>query len=256
MFKKLQTPPDVFAYQFEGEITVSDVDQIYDELLAALGEHETISVFAEMLDEFEVAGDAVWRDLTRAHEMFGHFRQFDRIAFVAKPSWIRRIAKLEESFLAFFDFDMHVFDPSERDYALAWVKGDVEEAHTPSVRELPSEDPDIAMFEIDGKIRRRDLEASKQILQKFMDDSQPRKLMAVIKNFSGFEIALLADKGLFKMKLEAAKHLDRYAFVGAPSWLEGYIETMNGLLKTEMRTFDADERDQAIAWLKEDELVS
>ncbi|MFN2099205.1 STAS/SEC14 domain-containing protein [Altererythrobacter sp. MF3-039] len=256
MFTRIATIPAVFAYRFEGEITASDVDEIYDELLAGLDEHDKISVYAEVLGEFDMNGDAVWRDMTRAHEMFGHFRQFDRIAFVAAPSWITTIAKLEESLLAFFDFEMHVFDPSEGDYALAWVKGEKDEKDASSVRELPSEDPGIAIFEIDGKIRKRDLEVSKQILRRFQDDSEPRKLMAVIKRFTGFEIALLADRELFKMKLEAAKHLDRYAFVGAPDWLKGYIETMDGLLDTEIRTFDTDERADAIAWLREDELVS
>ncbi|WFL77678.1 STAS/SEC14 domain-containing protein [Altererythrobacter arenosus] len=256
MYKKLDSPPNVLAYSFSGKLTAQDVDAIYDECLTALREHDRVNVFAEAFGDFEFGGEAIWRDLTRVHEMFGHFRQFDRIAFVAKPSWIQRIARLEESILAFFDFNMHVFDPSQREYAMAWARGEVEDRDAPSVRELPSDDPDIAIFEIDGKIRKRDMQVSKEILTRFLDDRQPRKLMAIVKDFSGFEVALLADRELIRMKLEAAKHLDRYAFVGAPKWLEGYIDAMDAIMKPEMKTFDADERDEAVAWLKEEELVA
>ena len=188
--------------------------------------------------------------------MLRNFRKFDRIAFVAKPSWITAIARFEDAVLSMFDFNMEVFDPEERERALAWVKGEVDETEGPSVRELPSDDPGIAIYEIDGKIRKQDMEASKQILRKFLDDQEPRKLMAVIKDFAGFELRLLADRELFRMKLEAAKHLDRYAFVGAPGWLEGYISTMDTLVKPEMRTFRAEDRDKALEWLKEEELVA
>ncbi|MDJ0643110.1 MAG: STAS/SEC14 domain-containing protein [Erythrobacter sp.] len=256
MFTKLETPPHVFAYQFSGTITVEDVDAIYDEMVEALKKYDKVSCYAELLDEFDMEAKAAWRDLKRSPEMLGHFRKFDRIAFVAKPSWITAIAKFEDAVLSMFDFNMEVFDPEERERALAWAKGEVDETEGPSVRMLQSEDPGIAIYEIDGKIRKRDMAVGKEILQKFLDDREPRKLMAVIKDFAGFELALLADRELFRMKLEAAKHLDRYAFVGAPKWLEGYISTMDTLTKPEMRTFDADERDEALAWLREDELVA
>lgn len=256
MFNKLKTPSGVFAYQFTGKITKSDVDAIYDEIGEALANHDKVSVFAELLTEFDFDGEAAWRDIVRSPEMIGHFRQFDRIAFVALPSWITRIAKIEEAAFAPFNLEMHVFDRLERERALAWVKGEIEDSEAPSVRELPSDDPEIAIFEIDGKIRKGDLAGSKDILKKFQDGQPPRKLMAVIKDFAGFELSLLADKELFKMKLEAAKNLDRYAFVGAPSWMEGYIDSIGTLMKPEFRTFGADERDEALAWLKEDELVA
>lgn len=256
MYNRLKTPPAVFAYQFTDKITKSDVDAIYDEIGQALETHDKVSVFAELLTEFDFDGEAAWRDLVRSPEMLKRYRQFDRIAFVALPSWITRIAKIEEKALAPFNLEMHVFDPLERERALAWVNGEVEDSNAPSVRELPSDDPEIAMYEIDGKIRKGDLAVSKELLKKFQDDRQPRKLMTVIKDFAGFELSLLADKELFKMKLEAAKHLDRYAVVGAPSWLEGYIDSIGAFLKPEFRTFEADERDEALAWLKEDELVA
>lgn len=256
MFTRMETPPHIFAYQFSGKITVEDVDAIYDEMVDALGKYDKVSCYVELLDEFDMEGKAAWRDLKRSPEMLGHFRKFDRIAFVAKPSWITAIAKFEDAVLSLFDFNMEVFDPEERERALAWVKGEVDETKGPSVRELPSDNPGIAIFEIDGKIRKADMAVSKQILQRFLNDQEPRKLMAVIKDFAGFELGLLADRELIKMKFEAVKHLDRYAIVGAPNWLQGYISTMDTLIKPELRTFDADEQDEALAWLKEDELVS
>lgn len=256
MFEKIPAPPDVLAYQVKGQITALDIDTIYDELSAALTKRDKLGVYVEMIDDFDMAGDAVWRDVRRAPELFGRFRKFDRVALVAKPSWITRIAKLEEAVLSLFKFDMHVFDPSERERAMAWVKGEVQGHDKPSIRELPSDDPTIAIYEVDGKIRKQDVPVAKDILRKFLDDNEPRRLLGIIKDFDGFEISLVADKEALKLKLEAAKHLDRYAFVGAPKWLEGYISMMDGLLKTKLRTFNADQRDEALAWLKEDELVA
>lgn len=256
MLKKLHPTPRVLAYQFSGAITADDVDSIYDDLKAAFEDHDKVSVYAEMIGDFDFDRAAAWRDLSRAPEVLKHFRDFERVAFIAEPSWITALARIEQKILSLFKFEMHVFDPSEKERAMAWVTGQIEDKQAPSIREIPSFAPNLAIFEIDGKIRQQDMLVAKDIMLKFLDDDQPRNLMAIIKDFGGFELGLLADSDLFRLKIEAAKHLDRYAIVGAPKWLEGYIATMDAVLKPELRAFDVDEQDRAVAWLTEDVLVS
>lgn len=251
MLKIIPAQDDVIAMSFEGKITADDVDQSYDLIDEKLKSGERISAYFELCDEFKVETDAVKRDLTRAHEILGKLKQFERVAFVSNVSWIRGIAKLEDLLFGRDDLAMQVYDESEAEHAFAWVKGETQDRHGLSLRELETDDPNVAAFELCGKMRKADLDIARQIIGKFVDDKPPRCLMAKFTKFQGFEMALLGDREMIKAKRQAMDHLDRYAMVGAPDWIESIAETLSGLFQFELRTFDLDEEDEAMIWLKE-----
>ena len=70
-----------------------------------------------------------------------------------------------------------------------------------------------------------------------------------IQNFSGFELALLKDSSIYKMKKLALKKVRRYAIVGANSWIKGIVKTVNPFFDMEIRTFTLDEEIEARAWI-------
>lgn len=251
MLKVKSTQGNIIALSFHGKITADDVDQSYDLINEKLADDDKISAYFELCDEFDVESAAMLRDLKRAHEILGKLKQFERIAFVSNVGWIRGVARLEELLFAFDDMEMQIYDESEADHALAWVKGEAVDTHGLSLRELESDDPNIAAFEIDGKMRKADLDVARQMMEKFVDDQPPRCLMAKFTRFRGFEMALLADREMIQQKRKTMDHLDRYAMVGAPDWIENIAETLAGLFKFELRTYDLDEEDEAMEWLKE-----
>ena len=251
MLNILHSDDNIIALSFSGKISVEDVDKSYDLLNKKLMHDHKISAYFELCDEFDVESAAMTRDMKRAHEILGKLKQFERVAFVSNVGWIRGVARLEELLFAFDDMDMQIYDESEAAHALAWVKGEAEDSHGLSLRELETDDPNIAAFEINGKMRKADLDIARQMMNKFVDDQPPRCLMAKFTRFRGFELALLADREMIRQKRKTMDHLDRYAMVGAPDWIENIAESLAGLFKFELRTFDLDDEDEAMDWLKE-----
>jgi hypothetical protein len=121
MFSFIDSPDDTIAVTIEGKITSADLDAIMDRLDAALAAHEKVHVFVETrdLDGIELSG--LGRYTARALPLFGKLTRFGRVAIVSDQAWIRAATRLESAVLPFISY--RVFEPAERDQALAWVKG-------------------------------------------------------------------------------------------------------------------------------------
>ncbi len=241
------------ALSYAGNITAEDIDQTYALLNEALEGDAKLSLFIEMLGGFDIEGPAIFQDFKRSPEFFKHLKHFERIAIVTNQDWLRAIARLEEAVLAVtdHDFELHVYDESERDYALAWAKGEVEQSHVAAITELPSDDPNVAAFEVNGKIRKEDIEFSKKLVIPFLNDEPPRRLLVRITDLQGIQPSTLFDQQMIAMKQEARKHLDRYAVVGGPDWLQHLVRSLAPLFSFEIETFDLDDEDEAWDWVKE-----
>ncbi|MEP2988420.1 MAG: STAS/SEC14 domain-containing protein [Parasphingorhabdus sp.] len=241
------------ALSYASNITAEDIDQTYAALNVALEGNTKLSLFIEMLSGFDIEGPAIFQDFRRSPEFFKHLKQFERIAIVTNQDWLRGIARLEVALLAVTDndFELHVYDESERDYALAWAKGEVEQSHIPAITELPSDDPNVAAFEVNGKIRKEDIGFSKKLMVSFLNDEPPRRLLVRIKDLQGIQPSTLFDRQMIAMKQEARRHLDRYAVVGGPVWVQHLIRSLAPLFSFEIKTFDLDDEDEAWDWVKE-----
>ncbi|MEO6823824.1 MAG: STAS/SEC14 domain-containing protein [Nitrosospira sp.] len=76
------------------------------------------------------------------------------------------------------------------------------------------------------------------------------RMLNRMKHFGGIDPSALMQNGLVSMKLAAMRKVERYAIVGAPGWIRKIIETLNPAFPDlDMRTFPADQEDQAWAWL-------
>jgi hypothetical protein len=117
--------------------------------------------------------------------------------------------------------------------------------------ELTTNDPYTAAFEVNGKVRKEDIELSKKMMAEFMTDDPPRRLLARIRNLDGLQPSTLFDGQMIQMKREARKHLDRYAIVGGPEWLQHLTRAMAPLFDFQIRTFELDEEESAWDWLEE-----
>jgi hypothetical protein len=121
MLQLIDSAEDVVAARVEGKITGADLDAVMNRLDAALRGSEKVHVFVETsaIDAIEIA--ALPGYMARAAPLLGKLGRFGRVAVVADQAWIRIATRIESAVLPFISY--RVFEPAERDAALAWVTG-------------------------------------------------------------------------------------------------------------------------------------
>lgn len=117
----LDTADDVLAVSLSDRITGDELDRIMDRLDAIMAHHDKVHVFVQThsIDGIELKGLGAY--ITRAMPLLGKLNRFGRVAVVADQAWIRAATKLESAVLPFISY--RVFEPQDRDAALAWVSG-------------------------------------------------------------------------------------------------------------------------------------
>lgn len=189
-------------------------------------------------------------------EEIGHMGAFlkyvyglDRIAIISDENWIRTAARLESALLPRVEYQ--VYDDDEIEAATAWICEQVDEPHRGAFRELDIGKPGIAAFELAGRLDREESERGVAMVRAVLEDPDCNRLMIVIRGWHGFDPDAAISREVMAGKLELLKHLDRYAIVGGPAWIRAMIGPMDALLQPELRGFELEDEDKAIAWLSE-----
>lgn len=122
MLELMDTANDVIALRIAGKITGSDLDAVMVRLEAAMDRYDKVHVFVETnaIDAIEIAALPAY--VARATPLFGKLLRFGRVAVVADQAWIRIATRVESAILPFISY--RVFEPAQRDVALAWVTGE------------------------------------------------------------------------------------------------------------------------------------
>jgi hypothetical protein len=74
-------------------------------------------------------------------------------------------------------------------------------------------------------------------------------LLVRVEKFSGFRPGVFGEH-IVRLKRNALKHVDRYAVVGGPDWLDDVVEFIDPLFQLDIRHFDIDDEDEAWVWLE------
>lgn len=121
MLHAIDSADDIVAVSIAERITSADLDGVLDRLQAALAAHGTVHVYLEThgIDGLELYG--LRAHTARAMPLLGRLGQFGRIAVVADQAWVRWLTRAESALLPFVSY--RVFEPSQREQALAWVRG-------------------------------------------------------------------------------------------------------------------------------------
>lgn len=90
-----------------------------DRLDQILAHHSKIHLFVETHDIEGLQLTALPHHLSRSMPMLGHLHRFGRVAVVADQAWMRAATRVESALLPYVSYK--VFEPNERDRALAWV---------------------------------------------------------------------------------------------------------------------------------------
>lgn len=121
----LDSAEDVIALKVSHKIRGTDLDSIMDRLEPLLNGFDKVHVFVEsqVIDGIELSGLPSY--VARAMPLFTKLNRFGRVAVVADQPWIRLGTRIESMILPFISY--RVFEPEERDEALAWVEGSITE---------------------------------------------------------------------------------------------------------------------------------
>lgn len=125
MLEFIDSADDVIALRVSGKITGADLDAIMDRLDALMAVRDKVHVFVEThgIDGLELSGLPAYT--ARAMPLFTRLNRFGRVAVVADQAWVRLGTRIESALLPFISY--RVFEPGERDEALAWVAGEHEQ---------------------------------------------------------------------------------------------------------------------------------
>ncbi|MEM9500214.1 MAG: STAS/SEC14 domain-containing protein [Pseudomonadota bacterium] len=206
-----------------------------------------------LIDLTAMAGfslSAVTVELAHLPSVLRYAYRLDRIAIISDKEWVRSAARFESALMPGLTYE--VYDEDEADAARAWVLEENEAPHTGAVRELDIGKPEIAAFELNGRLDREESERGVAMVRARLEEPDCSRLMIVIRGWHGFDVDAMFSSQVMGGKLDLIGKLDRYAIVGGPDWIGGMASVIGAVLKPEIRAFDLDDLDKAMGWLTED----
>ncbi len=238
---------DVLIVKTSGHLETAELDSVVDQVERALAERPKTHMLVEVAGFSGFDPAALPDYLPRALAMLGKLDRFGRIAVVADQQWVRAATRLESALIPGIRYE--VFTPDERDQALAWVKGSAVLPHAPALRIIETDNPSVIGYELDGSLTAPELEIVADYFNETLNQPGPVRILGRIRNLTGFEPSAAVSGKYLGMKFAALGKVERYAVVGGPDWLHGWIGAIAPLLKTEMRCFDPENEAEAWAWL-------
>lgn len=121
MLEELDSVDDVLAIRLSHKITGEDLGAVMDRLDRLMANHEKVHVFVETRSIDGIELTRLPNYVARALPLFGKLDRFGRVGVVADQAWIRAATRLESALLP--NIKYRVYEPDEREEALAWVVG-------------------------------------------------------------------------------------------------------------------------------------
>ena len=119
----------------------------------------------------------------------------------------------------------------------------------PAVRFLQTTNENVFAYEVDGRLRERDIKSAVKELKPFFEREGKFNVLARLKNFNGFDLLSIFDDDLVRLKIKAPSRIAKYAVVGPKPWMRNLLELAGSVVSTEIRTFDASEETAAWEWI-------
>ncbi|MCL3882557.1 STAS/SEC14 domain-containing protein [Marivita sp. GX14005] len=242
--------PQVFEVTLQGIVTKDDIDTMKRELTPVLESEGPIGLVIRAEDWADATADAIAEDMKFE---FGQLPQWAKIAKLAMVTDLQAFSAL----LKWIDpvlpmIDMRSFASTEIEAARAFASdlpGTSPDASGRGIRLLADGSDGVVAFEVDGRITKSDVDAVFAPLQGVLQSDRKVNLLAVFRNWDGFDPALFMDSGLMSNKFGMIGHMERYAIVGAPGWMRSLVQTMAPMMPFEMRFFDAESEAEAHTWV-------
>lgn len=237
--------PHVFAFRREGRLEAADIDRIAKQLDAHLGQHERVSIYAEIEAWEGMSPEALLKDLRYVFGHLGDLYRFYRFAIVTDTEWVHTVVAWENRLLR--AAEVQAFASKERAAAREWVAAEPPTLE-PAVTFIPNAKPNVMAFAIQGTLTRDDIEHIAERLES--EFARHRTLNLLVRVDGPYHISLSTfNKTLLDVKLEAIKKIERYAIVGGPAWLASAASVLAPLFRIKVQHFDAADEEAAWLWL-------
>ncbi len=252
MIEILDTPKHLVGFKISGSLTADDINKAYEATEAALKENERVSFIGEVDESFSLTVEGLVKDLWEGLGQLGKLSRYYRAAVVTDKGWVAAIARVEG--IVFSSVQIRVFKPDERDKAFAWASEEPEplpkhDEPNASLRIIPTTNQSVFAYEIDGRLREKDIKLAVREFGTYLEREGKVNVLALLNNFSGFDISAVFDDDLVKMKYRSLSKVERYAIVGASSWMRNLMELIAPAFSTKMRFFDLKDESGAWEWI-------
>jgi len=252
MIEFINSAKHLVAMKLSGDLTADDIDNAYKATEKALKENNRVSFFAEIEPSATLTWEGIYKDLKEGIGQIGKLSRYYRAAVVTNKGWLGALARAEG--LVFSSIDVRVFAPEERDKAFAWAAEQPEPLPKPaeptaSIHFLQTTDHNVFAYEINGRIREKDIKTAVKEVKPFFERDGKINVLARMKDFKGFDLSAVLDDDLVWMKYKALSKVGRYAVVGASNWVRNLLELISPVFSVEIRVFDASEEEAAWEWV-------
>ncbi len=245
MIDFLESPSHVVACRVTGEVTGDDYDALVAALNAAFDAHDRIGLYVELASPRGVTAEAMLKDVRYGLQQLRHLNRFYHVALATDVDWLRTLARWENKILPFAH--VRAFPLDERDAARAWA-AEQPDTSTPGLTRIPTNRDDVYAYAIRDTLSARDVETLIPEMEAAFAAHDEVDFLVRIESFPAVPWGAFT-RDLFQTKLDALRHVRRYALVGGPAWMRGVVSTVDPLMKADLRSFDLDEEAQAWHWL-------
>jgi hypothetical protein len=249
MLEILESQKHLVAMRLSAELTAEDVALAYRTTEDAIKANERISIFVDIDPSMQLTFQGLVKDLVEGVSQWNKLKHYYRVALVTDKGWMAALARVEG--LVFSSIDVRVFENAEREKAFAWASEPPEPLSAaldadPSIRFIQTTGENTFAYEIDGRLRERDIKSAVKELKPFFEREGKFNVLARMKSFNGFDLLSVFDDDLIRLKLKAPSKIAKYAVVGPKPWMRNLLELAGTVVTTEIRTFD--ESEEAAAW--------
>lgn len=242
MITFLDTPTHVVACRVEGRIEGADYDALAARLNSTLEQHDRIGLCIEVVSPQGVTAEAVVKDASYGLRQIRHLNRFHHVALVTDVDWLRTLTRWENKVIPMVH--VRAFPLAEREAALAWA-AELPDLSRPGIVRLATSRDSALAYAVQGPFTADDVRRLVPELEAAFETHGQVDVLVRIASLPGVPWAALKGD-LARTKMDALRHVRRYAVVGGPAWLSSAASLLDPLLRAEVRSFAAD--NEAAAW--------
>jgi hypothetical protein len=196
--------------------------------------------------------EGLLKDFVEGLGRLGRLRRFYRAALLTEKGWLAAIARVEGLVLS--SIDVRIFTLSEQSKGMNWASEappplPKREDPEPSIRFIQTTNENVFAWEVDGRIREKDVENAVDHIKPFLERDGKINALVRMSNYGGFDLSAVLDEKLFKAKYKALSKFDKYAIVGPKPWMRNLLELLDGIIGINFKVFDAAEENAAWEWV-------
>ena len=125
MTELLPSPaPHVVAFRVGGVIGKEEITRVFDAIEDALATHETVDLYAEIVDLKGASLQALLKDVVAGLKLLPRLNRFGRYAVVTDAQWLKSVVGFEDKLIP--GLDMRTFALDDAEAAEVWVTGAAE----------------------------------------------------------------------------------------------------------------------------------